>query len=265
MAKKRKILLIVIPLGLVLLCAAAAGIYYAIEREGGMINLFASIDRTDMMEARVYTDPAGTTLPYRIYAPESAGEVQRLPLVLYLHGAGERGGDNRAHTKKNSVMQTLLNDENLVKYPCVVLAPQCPEDGWWTDDSNIAALAGLLEQTKAAHPIDPARVYITGISMGGFGTWAMLALYPEQFAAAVPICGGGEPDSAALFKDVPVWAFHGTRDKVVPPGNSRDMVQALEAAGGSVKYTEYPGERHASWEKAYREDELFPWLFAQSK
>jgi len=263
--KNRKKWLWTIPLCVVLLCAGALGVYCAVEGAGGLLSLFAAIDRTDMMQAQVYEDPGGTVLPYRIYQPENPALVQK-PLVLYLHGAGESGNDNRAQTKKNSVMQTLLNKENLAQFPCIVVAPQNPEGRWWADEGMPQVLMGLLEQLKITHPVDPSRIYITGISMGGYGTWEMLAAYPDFFAAAVPICGGGNPDSATRFKDVPVWAFHGARDNIVPPEGSRGIVQALEAAGAKdVRYTEYPGERHQSWEKAYREPDLFPWMFAQVK
>jgi len=223
-----------------------------------------AIDRTDMMEARVFTTPDGAALPYRLYVPQAYDAAQNWPLVLYLHGAGERGDDNRAHTSKNSVMQTLFKEKNLRKYPCVVLAPQCPEDDWWT--ARTEDLMGLLEHAKAEYSIDDARVYITGISMGGYGTWAMLAAYPDYFAAAVPVCGAGDPQTAALFKDNPIWAFHGGKDSTVPPEGSRDMVAALEVADAAdVRYTEYPRLGHVSWERAYRERDLFAWLFAQSR
>ena len=263
--KKRKKLLVIVPLCMVLLCAAAVGVFYASERAGGMYNAFVKIDRTDMMQAAAYEDSNGIAMPYRVYVPENPGTGEPYPLVLYLHGAGARGDDNHAQAKRNSVMQTLLNRENLAKYPCVVLAPQCPMERWWDEPEITAALMGLLEQVRAAYPVDSARVYITGLSMGGYGTWGMLAAWPDYFAAAVPICGGGEPNSVALFKDVPIWTFHGARDGTVPVQQSRDMVEALEAVGGNVKYTEYPGERHACWEVAYREPDLFPWLFEQFK
>ena len=252
----RKKLFIAVPLCLLILCGVATGIYFAIAGR--------SIDRTDMMLAQEYTDTAGIVLPYRIYVPEGYDAAEQYPLVLYLHGSGERGSDNRAQTSKNSVMQTLLGEENLEKYPCIVLAPQCPEERWWGDE-NIPALMGLLEQMKADYSVDANRIYITGISMGGYGTWKMLEEYPFYFAAAVPICGGGEPGLAPLFRKVPIWVFHGAKDSVVSPQSSRDMVEALQKADGDVKYTEYPRVNHNSWEKAYREAELFPWLFAQQK
>jgi predicted peptidase len=265
-SKKWKKRLLIHPL-ICLLCAIAAGfIYYAFEGVGWLILIFDRADRTDMMQAETYTDPNGLVLPYRIYVPESGGAEEPYPLVLFLHGSGERGSDNRAQTGKNGVMQTLLSEENRAEYPCVVLAPQCPEEQWWSDAGVPAALMGLLERTKTRHPIDPARVYITGLSMGGFGTWSMLAAYPDYFAAAIPVCGGGAPEQAPLFHEMPIWVFHGSKDKIVNPQDSRDMVKALEEAGAKeVKYTEYPTEGHQSWEKAWREINLFPWLFSQSK
>ncbi|MCL2298564.1 MAG: prolyl oligopeptidase family serine peptidase [Firmicutes bacterium] len=255
--KKRK-LWIILPACLLLLCAAVLGVYYASEGAGGMLSLFAKIDRTDMMFEAEFNG-----LPCRVYMPEDAVSAQKqYPLVLYLHGSGERGDDNRAQTRKNSVMQTLLNEENLHKYPCFILAPQCPEGRGW----DAAQLMDLLEDFASNYPVDKARIYVTGLSMGGYAAWELLAAYPDYFAAAVPVCGGGDPETAPLFKDVPVWAFHGARDSAVPPEGSRDMIAALKAAGApDVRYTEYPRERHQSWEKAWREPELFPWLFAQRK
>jgi len=259
--KRRKKLLVIIPACALVLCAGALGVYYAIEGAGGLLSLFAKIDRTDIMSEVEFTSSGGAALPCRVYLPESYDAQTRYPLMLYLHGSGERGSDNRAQTKKNSVMQTLLNEKNRAKYPCVVIAPQCPADRGW----DTAVLMELLQHMVAAYCADPARIYVTGLSMGGYATWELLAACPDYFAAAVPICGGGDPDSAALFKDVPIWAFHGARDSAVSPEGSREMVRALETVGGNVKYTEYPRERHQCWEKAYREPELFPWLFAQAK
>jgi len=246
MTKRKKLLLIIIPLCLLALCAAGLGIYYA---NWGSV----SIDRTDMMAAGRFNG-----MPYRIYMPQGEGPF---PLVLYLHGAGERGDNNRAQTKKNSVMQTLLSEENLEKYPCIVLAPQCPKNGWWDAEVLMDLLGAKI---LAAHQVDFKRIYITGLSMGGFGTWNMLGEYPNYFAAAVPVCGGGDTDSVPLFKHIPIWAFHGTLDTVVFPSGSRDMVTALARAGArDVHYTEYPDLAHNSWDRAYREPGLFPWMFAQ--
>ena len=257
-----KKLLWIIPLGLAVLCAVAVGVFYLNQGYSRLLNLFAQTDRTGMMQPGSYTHEDGTTLVYRIYAPERA---EALPLVLFLHGGGELGDDNRAHTRRNSIMQTLLNDQNRAEFPAVALAPQCPADRRWAGDYNVtAALMGLLEQTIATYNIDPARVYVAGISMGGRGVWNLLAEHPDFFAAAVPVCGWGEPETAYRFSHVPIWVFHGARDGVIAAQYSRDMVEALEQAGSTnVRYTEYPRDSHAVWQRVWREAELFPWMFAQ--
>jgi len=212
-------------------------------------------------------------LPFRVYVPQGAQDDEKYPLVLYLHGAGARGDDNRAHMMGNFQVKTLVSEESQAQYPCVVLAPQCPENqGWVTSQDedfsqNTEAVMGMLEQVCAAYPVDRSRIYITGVSMGGFGTWGMLRAYPDYFAAAVPICGGwlrdDDPAHVSLYRDVPIWAFHGALDTAVPVERSRDMVEALEALDGNVRYTEYPQEGHSIAARVYFEPELFPWLFAQ--
>ena len=121
----------------------------------------------------------------------------------------------------------------------------------------------LLDKVLKEYPIDPARIYVTGVSMGGFGTWDLLARFPTRFAAAVPICGGGDESTAAKIKHVPIWAFHGALDHTVPPEKSRSMIQALQRAGGLPGYTEYPDIEHNSWVWAYRDPHLMVWLFKQ--
>jgi len=247
---------------LLTLCLLAPGVYFLIEGHGGMVMLFGpTLDFSDMMRAETYTHADGMVLPYRIYAPERS---EPLPLVLSLHGSGARGDNNRGQMGQNSVMQLLLNDENRAQFPAVVLAPQCPAEYSWRDLT--AQVMGLLEYAMEYHSIDSTRIYITGYSMGGNGTWAMLAAFPDFFAAAVPICGWGEPETAYRFGNVPIWAFHGRRDPSVSVEGTREMIAALEAADAPhVRYTEYWLERHMSWHRAYREAELFPWMFAQAR
>ena len=222
----------------------------------------------DRMQAKVFEG-----LDYRVYAPIDY-EKRQYPLVLFLHGAGAKGDDNLAQVRNSSFLKALLNAGNSEKYPCVIVAPQCPVGMRWVPGvgvydlpDNVEALMALLEQTKSLYGTDPARVYITGLSMGGYGTWGMLRAYPDYFAAAVPVCGGWDrPDDVALaprLKDVPIWAFHGALDDDVPVECSRDMVEALEAVDGNVKYTEYPDGGHAIWDRVYAESELLPWLFSQ--
>lgn len=258
----RKILLIIIPAALLLLCAIALLIMYIMIGRGGVISMLSLVRRrTDMMQAAQYEDPSGLALPYRIYVPENMDE--RIPVVLFLQGAGHEGTDNRDQTNAFGVAQPLLSRKNREKYPCILLIPQCPEERWWGEDSIVAALMGMLEQVAASYPTDPARVYVTGLSMGGAGTWGMLAAYPDYFAAGAPVCGGWDPEEAPLMTDIPIWVFHGAKDY---PENARVMVKALEDAGAEhVKYTEYPKEGHWCWGRAYHEPELFPWMFAQVK
>jgi len=254
----KKKLLIIIPLCLALTCAAWAGAF-----------VYGRTAELEGMRGGVHEG-----LPYRIYVPETDGGAA-LPLLLYLHGAGARQGrGNRAQIKENSFIQMILSEENLREYPCIVLAPQCPKNQRWVqgpDDqpNNSAALMALLEYIAAEYPVDKARVYITGVSMGGFGTWGMLRAYPDYFAAAVPICGGWDLDddiaAAPVMKDVPIWAFHGDGDDLVPVERTRGMVEALEAVGGNIRYTEYPGEGHGISGLVYGEPELLPWMFSQAK
>ncbi len=214
---RRKKVWFLVPLTLILVVTITLGTLFYMGGMGLLIELCNTIDRTDMMEAKEYHDPNGTALAYRIYVPKNYDSAKAYPLVLYLHGAGERGDDNRAQSSKNSVMQTLLNEENLAAYPCIVLAPQCPQEQRWsatislledakadTGNEKLVALMGLMEQTQNEYSIDRARIYITGVSMGGYGTWSMLAQYPAYFAAAVPVCGGGDAALAKTYKDVPI-------------------------------------------------------------
>jgi len=257
---------VILLLCLLVVCGAVFAVYF-IGRDTTEVHPL-------MQQAEVYRN-GGKSLPYRIYVPENYDPAQELPLVLYLHGSGSRGRDNRAQAPPGSpFLRTLLSDENLQKYPCIVLAPQCPKNQRWNEavdfdrdriPDNEAAVMGLLEQVCARYPVDSARIYITGVSMGGHGTWGMLRAYPDYFAAGVPICGGGDLKSARLLLDIPIWAFHGALDDVVPAELNRDMAEAMQAMGGNVKYTEYPEEGHGIAERVYSEPALFPWLFSQVK
>lgn len=199
------------------------------------------------------------TLKYVLYLPP-AYETQpdtRWPLVLFLHGAGERG-DNLE----------LLNVHGLPKlitlgrhFPFLVVAPQCPQGIWWDTD----ALIRLLDEVEGLCRVDPDRVYVTGLSMGGYGTWALAIAQPDRFAAIVPICGGADPKLACTLKSVPVWAFHGAKDEIVPLEASAQMVEALRACGGNVQFTVYPECGHDSWTETYNNPALYEWLLAQTR
>jgi predicted peptidase len=181
------------------------------------------------------------------------------PLLLFLHGFGERG-DGESDLSRVLLHGPPRRIQAGADYPCIVIAPQCPADSWWTFELD--ALAALLDALLVDLRVDRARVYCTGLSMGGYGTWAMGMRYGARFAALAPVCGGGVPPMAALLKAIPVWAFHGDADTVVPVSESQEMVDALRAAGGDVRLTIYPGVGHDSWTPAYDDPALLAWLLA---
>jgi predicted peptidase len=212
------------------------------------------------------------TLPYRLLKPVNPKAEERFPLIIFLHGSGERGNDNEAQIRH--ITNLFLDERNRGKYPCYVVAPQCPKNALWASYGSDGSLAknpttpmkmmiALLSKIAAEFPIDSTRIYITGLSMGGYGTWDLIARMPEKFAAAIPICGGGDPRTATRIRRIPIWAFHGAKDDRVPPKLSRAMVRALQEAGGAPGYTEYPDIEHNSWVQAYQEPHLLPWLFNQ--
>ncbi|MEZ5413150.1 MAG: prolyl oligopeptidase family serine peptidase [Opitutaceae bacterium] len=181
----------------------------------------------------------------------------RWPLLVFLHGKGERGED-LSLVRKHGVPREIDHGRQL---PFVVLAPQCPDDEWW----NLPAIEALITDVVRRYQIDPDRIYLTGLSMGGFGTWALAARHPERYAAIIPICGGGETKWAPKLRDLPVWAFHGALDQVVPLKRSQDMIDAITAAGGSPKLTVYPNAAHDSWTETYANDEIYTWLLAHRR
>lgn len=212
-------------------------------------------------------------LPYRLYSPAAVEAGAKLPLVVFLHGAGERGDDNRAQVKHG--VPAFLK----LKTPHFLIAPQCPKTKRWVEvdwsaashktpaepSEPMTALLDLLPALLKELPVDPARVYATGLSMGGYGTWDLLVRRPQLFAAGAPVCGGGDETAAASIAKVPQWIHHGDQDNVVKTARSRNMVEALKKAGGMPRYSEYPGVGHNAWDKAYADPEFFAWLFAQKK
>jgi predicted peptidase len=230
----------------------------------------------DDYEAAEFAD-GDQTLLYRLLKPKDYDPAKKYPLVLFLHGAGERGDDNRAPLKH--VVRIFVTEENRVKYPCFVLVPQCPAGERWVDvdwgapthaqpaepAAPMALTLKLLGALQERYSIDAGRLYVMGLSMGGYGTWDALARRPEWFAAAMPMCGGGDETTAARIAQVPIWNFHGAKDTAVKVERSRNMIEALRKAGGKPRYTEYPDVGHNCWDPACEEPELLAWLFAQRK
>jgi len=198
-------------------------------------------------------------LNYLLYLPEDYGKEagKKWPLLLFLHGAGERGSDIEK-VKVHGPPKLIAAGKSM---PFIVASPQCPEGSWWTPEP----LKALLDDLMARYAVDPDRVYCTGLSMGGFGTWSLATEYPALFAAIAPICGGGQPFMTRRITHVAVWVFHGAKDPVVPVRLSQEMVDALKAAGGNVKLTIYPEANHDSWTETYNNPEFYAWLLAQKR
>jgi predicted peptidase len=226
----------------------------------------------DGFAARTFKSANGETLPYRLFVPDSKARTASLPIVIYLHGSGGSGIDNLKQIGQGSTAATHLwtQAQMQAKHPAFVLAPQTPEGPEWHSTGNdiaptAARVLELLTSLSREFKIDANRVYLIGQSMGGFGTWDLVSKRPALFAAAIPLCGGGDPKRVVVARNVPVWAFHGAKDEVVPVSRTREMVAALKAVGSPVKYTEYPEAGHTVWTVAFAEPTLPDWLFAQKR
>jgi predicted peptidase len=236
----------------------------------------ATAPTPDGFEARTFT-ATNLTLPYRLLIPKHYDPKRSYPLVVFLHGAGERGNDNQKPLAHGVLPWA---HELSVQRPSFLVVPQCPEGSQWVDtpwtkgsysvdavpiSKPLAAVVQLVQALRREFHIDGRRIFVTGLSMGGFGTWDLLMRYPDIFAAGMPVCGGGDPTHALRVKRVPVWAFHGSADPVVPVEASRAMVRAVRAAGGRIRYTEYPGLEHNVWDKAYGDEAALLWLLGQRR
>jgi len=222
---------------------------------------------------------ADQPVKFLLLRPAKIEPDKKYPVILFLHGAGERGSDNRAQL--THFPEKMSEPGHRERYPAFVIAPQCPSGKRWVEvnwnakqstpqtpeptEPMQGAIAALQHVLKT-EPADASRVYLTGLSMGGYGAWDLAVRHPEWFAAVVPICGGGDERQAAKLKDMPVWVFHGDKDNAVPVARSRTMVEAIRAAGGEPKYSELPGVGHNSWQPAYDEKSgLLTWMFQQSR
>lgn len=197
----------------------------------------------------------------QIHVPDDYDATRVWPVILFLHGAGEGGRDGSAQTTVG-IGPAIRKDP--AQFPAIVVFPQSPPRVPWFGPSAANALAAL-DDAISEYNVDVQQQYLTGISMGGYGTWHLATRFPERFAAIVPICGGAEDVdvSASRLRNVPSWVFHGDRDNIIPVSESREIVAALEALGAPVRYTEYAGVMHNSWDRAYAEPELMPWLLGQ--
>jgi len=197
------------------------------------------------------------TANYLLYLPKDYKETdKKYPLVLFLHGAGERGTD--IEKVKIHGLPKLINEGK--DFPFIVVSPQCPENIFW----NVDILSALLDEIEANYRVDKNKIYITGLSMGGNGTWSLALANPNRFAAIAPVCGWSVPSVACTIKHLPIWVFHGAKDVVVPVSSSEIMVERLKSCGSDVKFTVYPEANHDSWTETYNNEELYKWMLEQS-
>lgn len=213
------------------------------------------------------SDGGNPPLPFRYFVPPGYDDAVAYPLILFLHGSGERGSNNESQLNNdaNGAMR-LLDDDNLALQPVFMVAPQCPTNGWWSGATLETAIS-LVDQMAAQYHVDPDRIYLTGLSMGGMGAWSGVTAHPDRFAAVVPMSGNGSTAAATVERvhAIPFWFFHAANDGTVGVAGSDDIVEALRKAGADTVYTRYDTGGHVIWPVAYAHPQLFPWLVSQSR
>ncbi|QEL14895.1 carboxylesterase family protein [Limnoglobus roseus] len=224
----------------------------------------AAADPTGFVN-KTFKNEDGHESPYVVYVPPTIDTSKPVPVMLFLHGAGETKGGSMMPIEQGLAPHIKRFEAKKAKFPFVVVIPQAETRGWLSDGPNAKRAVAMLDATMKEYNGDPKRTYLTGLSMGGFGTWSLAAAFPDRWAAIVPICGAGKAEWAEKIKDIPCWVFHGVEDKAVNVKGSRDMVEALKKAGGEPRYSEFPYAGHNSWDAAYSHEELYPWLLSHTK
>jgi predicted peptidase len=213
---------------------------------------------------KTFKNADSSSSPYVVFVPKDYDEKKEYPVILFLHGAGETKSD-----KKGAKMPVEVGIGPAIKkradFPFIVVIPQAESFGWGAETKNAKRALSMLDEVNKEYKTDAKRQYLTGLSMGGMGTWSIAMAHPDRFAAIVPICGRGDTKTAEKIKDLPCWCFHGDADTSVNVSGSRDMIDAIKKAGGMPKYTEYPKVGHNSWDAAYATDELYKWMLEQKK
>jgi len=239
----------------------------------GPIISFAQ-ERQKSLSPHVFKSAKGETLPYRLFVPQNYDRKKKYPLVVYLHGGGGVGDDNLKQIQGGNgyLIDFFTQAESQTHDPAFVVAPQSAGDGWIeralsrpAPTRQLRLVVDLIGDLQRSYSIDGSRLYVAGQSLGGFGTFAIVAEFPKVFAAGVPLCGGADESKVSSIVKTPLWVFHGEKDEAVPVDFSRRIVAAIRKAGGNVKYTEYPGEGHNIWLKVVNEPELLSWLFGQHR
>lgn len=222
-------------------------------------SLSSEVALSQAVSAETFSVKFEKSLNYLLHLPEGyqSDDLKAWPLVLFLHGAGERG-DNLDLVKVHGPPKLIAEGQ---KFPFILLAPQCPSGQWW--ETNV--IEALLEKTEEEYRVDPDRIYVTGLSMGGYGTWALAMENPDKFAAIAPICGGGVPYRTRSITNLPIWTFHGDADTAVAISETQTLVDELKKRGSDVKFTIYPEVGHDSWTQTYNNPELFEWLLSKKR
>jgi len=229
------------------LMASAAALLGAAPAESGFL------DKT--------IDYNGAPVKYVVYVPKEYSPEKPSAAILFLHGSGEQGDDGKKQAEVGLGSAIRMAED---KWNYIVMFPQKPKGrGGFGEHEKL--ILDIIEKTKKEYKIDEKKLYITGLSMGGMGTWSLICKYPTMFAAAAPVCGRGNPEEAAKIKDLPIWNFHGDKDTAVAIKGSQDMIDAIKAAGGNPKFTIYPGVGHNSWDKAYNDEKLEEWFIQHAK
>lgn len=232
--------------------------------------LFGAAEKTEHgFTDRTCKDTDGKEYKYVLFVPHDYKGEKAYPVILFLHGAGEWQGGTKAPVDVGIGQAIKKLDEKefgfFVLFPRFTVSPDFKKrNNWHAGSPDSERALRMLDHVQKDFKIDSKRVYLTGLSMGGYGTWSLAAKYPDKWAAIVPICGGGDPKDAAKIKHIPCWCFHGDEDKAVRVEESREMIDALKAAGGKPRYTEYAGVAHNSWDRAYETKELYVWLLKQT-
>jgi len=233
----------------VLACLLLAQVQAADKDDRGFLN-------------RIFKDKDGAEAKYVLFIPHDYKGDKDYPLILFLHGSGESGNDGEKPVKQG-IGNAIRKREK--EFQFITIFPQSQKRTWKADAPDTERALAIMAEVQKQYKVDPKRIYLTGLSMGGFGTWDLAVKYPERWAAIVPICGRGDSKEAAKIKDLPCWCFHGDKDNAVKVDGSRDMIKAIKDAGGNPKYTEYPDVGHNSWDMAYGTAELYEWLLKQQR
>lgn len=214
---------------------------------------------------RTFKNADGNSSPYVVFVPHGYDGSKEYPVVLFLHGAGET---KNPKAKKEGKMPVEVGIGPAIKtreksFPFIVVIPRAEGFGWGADTANAKRALAMLDEVVKEYKVDRKRQYLTGLSMGGMGTWSVAAAHPDRWAAIVPICGPGDAATAEKIKDIPCWGFVGTEDRLAT--GMRAMIEALEKAGGKPRFSEYKWVGHDSWDPAYATNELYTWMLSQSK